>query len=55
MEKECPNICFIIIGMSGTGKTTLANSLSDGNGVHMINLDPAVKVLPYKPLMDISD
>lgn len=49
-----------IIGPAGSGKTTLASSLSiwlDDHEVDNIkvNLDPAVKRLPYDPEVDVRD
>lgn len=51
--KNC--FCLIAIGMSGTGKTTFVNVplplfqkfSQTFNQVFCINLDPAVKVVPY--------
>lgn len=65
MREETQNankdVCVIVIGMSGTGKTTFVNVLIENTqkftqtfaNVHCINLDPAVKVLPYTPFVDI--
>lgn len=68
MKQEAPHheydknsICLIVIGMSGTGKTTLVNVRilftkrinQHSSFVHTINLDPAVKIIPYTPFIDI--
>lgn len=54
-------MCLVAIGMSGTGKTTFVNVLfvvaqkfsQTFKNVHCINLDPAVKSIPYLPFIDI--
>ena len=60
---EGNNRCLITIGMSGTGKTTFVNvflsvlkQLSKSRPhTYTINLDPAVRTVPYQPLIDIRD
>lgn len=54
-----PIVC-IIIGMAGSGKTTLlqrlnAHGKAKGQPMYTINLDPAVKNLPYGANIDIRD
>ena len=57
------NLCIIAIGMSGTGKTTFVKvpaldnqKFSESNSNSFcINLDPAVMVLPYDPIIDIRE
>lgn len=50
----------IILGTAGSGKTTLSAALSDylasnEMDVLLVNLDPAVETLPYKPDVDVRD
>lgn len=45
-------VCIIVLGMAGTGKTTLINRLtshlySQGSPPYVMNLDPACKEVPY--------
>lgn len=45
-------VCIIVLGMAGTGKTTLINRLtshlySQGTPPYVLNLDPACKEVPY--------
>lgn len=45
-------VCIIVLGMAGTGKTTLINRLtshlySQGTPPYVMNLDPACKEVPY--------
>ena len=50
----------IILGMAGSGKTTLMQRLNahlyqrESPG-YFINLDPAVRYMPYSPNIDIRD
>lgn len=49
-----------MLGTAGSGKTTLASALQDyiiNNGMDaaVINLDPAVEILPYKPDIDARE
>uniref|UniRef100_A0A2P2I778 GPN-loop GTPase 1 n=1 Tax=Hirondellea gigas TaxID=1518452 RepID=A0A2P2I778_9CRUS len=56
-------VCVLVLGMAGAGKTNvvrrlsthLACTLKNSKGFHTINLDPAVKNLPYAPYIDIRD
>lgn len=53
------NICYIV-GTAGSGKTTLTDSLqrfllTKGASFTTINLDPAVKHIPYQADIDIRD
>jgi hypothetical protein len=46
--------------MAGSGKTTLVQQINSYMGIHkkvgyLINLDPAVRSLPYDPHIDIRD
>jgi GTPase SAR1 family protein len=50
----------VVLGTAGSGKTTLAAALQDyiyrnGMDASIINLDPAVETLPYKPDVDVRD
>ncbi len=54
-----PVVC-IVIGMAGSGKTTLMQRLNMHTSEHnipsyIINLDPGVTKLPYTPNIDIRD
>lgn len=63
MSDDNKNLCIIAIGMSGTGKTTFVKvplldiqKFSETNlNTFCINLDPAVMVLPYSPIIDIRE
>jgi GTPase SAR1 family protein len=51
---------IVVLGTAGSGKTTLAAALQDyiyrnGMDASIINLDPAVETLPYKPDVDVRD
>ena len=52
--------CAIVVGMAGSGKTTLMQRLNahlyqrESPG-YFINLDPAVRYMPYSPNIDIRD
>jgi GTPase SAR1 family protein len=53
-------IVIVCVGMAGSGKTTFVHRLylhlqSLGNRVYAINLDPAVKKVPYPTNIDIRD
>jgi GTPase SAR1 family protein len=52
--------CVIVLGMAGSGKTTLMRRLNAYSREHalrpyIINMDPAVKEVPYEPNIDIRD
>ncbi|KAK8808665.1 hypothetical protein WA588_004311 [Blastocystis sp. NMH] len=52
--------CCIVIGMAGSGKTTLMKRLStyvnfNNKNAYVVNLDPAVSNLPYVANIDIRD
>jgi len=54
-----PIVC-LVIGMAGSGKTTLMQRLnsyllSTKQPCYIVNLDPAVKNIPYTPNIDIRD
>ncbi|BES94330.1 xpa-Hypothetical protein protein [Nesidiocoris tenuis] len=58
-EAEQP-VCVIILGMAGSGKTTLVNRLtsklySSGPPPYVVNLDPACLEVPYPANVDIRD
>jgi len=58
-DKKKP-VCVLVIGMAGSGKTNVVNRLgtyfSQNKTSHkIINLDPAVKNVPYTPYIDIRD
>uniref|UniRef100_A0A7C4HC06 GTPase n=1 Tax=Staphylothermus marinus TaxID=2280 RepID=A0A7C4HC06_STAMA len=51
---------IVILGTAGSGKTTLSAALSDylidnEMDVIIVNLDPAVENLPYKPSVDVRE
>ncbi len=51
---------IVLLGTAGSGKTTLTAAFADylisnQMDVSIINLDPAVEVLPYKPDIDVRD
>ena len=53
-------LCVLIIGMAGSGKSTVVHRLSmhlasKKTPFHTINLDPAVREVPYMPYIDIRD
>eukprot|EP01027_Heterolobosea_sp_BB2_P013758 GEZU01019807.1.p1 GENE.GEZU01019807.1~~GEZU01019807.1.p1 ORF type:complete len:318 (-),score=75.20 GEZU01019807.1:31-984(-) len=59
-QEEKKPICCIVIGMAGSGKTTLMQRLSthafeNGISAYTINLDPAVNEVPYPTNIDIRD
>ena len=45
----------IIVGMAGSGKTTLMSILEEKTESYLINLDPACNDPPYSPDIDIRD
>lgn len=52
--------CIIVLGMAGSGKTTFVKKLSEyltskQSSPYIVNLDPAVHEMPYKPNIDIRD
>lgn len=52
--------CVIVLGMAGSGKTTLMRRLNSYSRQHslrpyILNMDPAVKDVPYEPNIDIRD
>lgn len=58
-SRVSPVVC-LVIGMAGSGKTTLMHrinlSMNDmGKRAYYINLDPAVKTVPYAANIDIRD
>lgn len=61
IEQSKPSpIVIVCIGMAGSGKTTFVHRLylhlqSKGKRVYSINLDPAVKKVPYPTNIDIRD
>jgi len=53
-------VCVLVIGMAGSGKTTLMHRINLemnelGKKAYYINLDPAVKTVPYAANIDIRD
>ncbi|CCW61824.1 unnamed protein product [Phytomonas sp. EM1] len=53
-------VVILVVGMAGTGKTTLVHALQNyatGKGIrsYFINLDPAVASVPYRANIDIRD
>lgn len=59
LNTQTPIVC-IIIGMAGAGKTTLLQRINahlhaNKQPLYLLNLDPAVKNLPYSPNIDIRD
>lgn len=58
-KKKQP-ICIVVIGMAGSGKTTLMQRLnsylhSKNTPPYILNLDPAVTHMPYEANIDIRD
>ena len=59
-NKREPPTCVIVLGMAGSGKTTLMKRLNAHARQHhlqpyVINMDPAVREIPYEPNIDIRD
>ena len=55
-----PPTCVIVLGMAGSGKTTLMKRLNAHARQlrlqpYVINMDPAVREIPYEPNIDIRD
>ncbi|OEH77307.1 XPA-binding protein [Cyclospora cayetanensis] len=53
-------LVLIVTGMAGSGKSTLVKAMdtqlrSEGKRVYIVNLDPAVSLLPFSPNVDIRD
>lgn len=51
-------VCLLVLGMAGSGKTSLATRLADGHEgkkPYVVNLDPACINLPYFANIDIRD
>ena len=51
-------ICVIVVGMAGSGKTTLMAALQRsviGPKSYQVNLDPATKLVPFGASIDIRD
>lgn len=51
-------ICLLILGMAGSGKTSLVSRLSEGyqnKKPYVVNLDPACINLPYFANIDIRE
>uniref|UniRef100_A0A8C0H960 GPN-loop GTPase n=1 Tax=Chelonoidis abingdonii TaxID=106734 RepID=A0A8C0H960_CHEAB len=51
-ESSAPPVCVLVLGMAGSGKTTLVQRLtahlhSQNSPPYVINLDPAVRELPF--------
>jgi GTPase SAR1 family protein len=60
MTSSTATTCLVTIGMAGTGKTTLVQRINSylrtqNNIPYLLNLDPAVKHLPYSANIDIRD
>eukprot|EP00605_Chrysophyceae_sp_TOSAG23-4_P003017 GSChrysophyteH1.ASY1.ANO1.3322.1 assembled CDS len=58
-SRVSPVVC-LVIGMAGSGKTTLMHRINlsmneMGKKAYYINLDPAVKTVPYAANIDIRD
>ncbi|TFJ98086.1 valine--tRNA ligase [Platysternon megacephalum] len=59
-ESRAPPVCVLVLGMAGSGKTTLVQRLtahlhSQNSPPYVINLDPAVHELPFPANIDIRD
>ncbi|XP_038250900.1 GPN-loop GTPase 1 isoform X2 [Dermochelys coriacea] len=59
-ESCAPSVCVLVLGMAGSGKTTLVQRLtahlhSQNSPPYVINLDPAVRELPFAANIDIRD
>ncbi|XP_037749494.2 GPN-loop GTPase 1 isoform X5 [Chelonia mydas] len=59
-ESCAPPVCVLVLGMAGSGKTTLVQRLtahlhSQNSPPYVVNLDPAVRELPFAANIDIRD
>jgi len=59
LQERAPKVT-LIVGMAGCGKTSVTHRLiaalaASGSKSYTVNLDPAVRGLPYKPNIDIRD
>ncbi|EMD45660.1 XPA-binding protein, putative [Entamoeba histolytica KU27] len=52
---DTKSINVILVGMAGSGKTTLMSILAEKTDAYLINLDPACNDPPYSPDIDIRD
>lgn len=60
MKSEIAPVVILVVGMAGTGKTTLVHRLQhyaveQDISAYFINLDPAVLQVPYNVNIDIRD
>jgi GTPase SAR1 family protein len=60
MNKSGRKRVTIVVGMAGAGKSSVVHSIKSlcdhkKDSVYVVNLDPAVKALPYEPNIDIRD
>ena len=58
-DKKQP-VCVIILGMAGSGKSSVTKRLcvhlaAKRHSFHTMNFDPAVKNVPFAPIVDIRD
>ncbi|XP_060534441.1 GPN-loop GTPase 1 [Cylas formicarius] len=57
-SRKKPPVCLLVLGMAGSGKTSLVTRLADpagSNKPYVINLDPACINLPYSANIDVRD
>ncbi|KAK9892507.1 hypothetical protein WA026_020496 [Henosepilachna vigintioctopunctata] len=55
-EKSKAPVCLIVLGMAGSGKTSLVSRLSNSlKKPYVVNLDPACIRMPYYANIDIRD